>query len=120
MIFEMEPYFDHITDFQERKVLTKLRVSNHNLMIEKGRHQRLPIDKRLCDKCNVVEDEEHFLVQCKKNEKLRDKLYKEILKNCHHFSSLEPKEKMIYMMSQIDEVVTQHVSKFVNSSFKLI
>ena len=119
-IFEMETYLTHITEFNECKALTKLRVSNHNLIIEKGRHQRLPIERRLCNKCNVIENEEHFLTQCEKNKNLRDKLYEEIIKDCHHFSNLEPKEKMIYMLSQTDEAIMRHIGKFVDSSFKLI
>ena len=104
-----------------RKALTKLRVSNHQLMIEKGRHTRLPIvDKRVCGMCNEIEDEEHFLINCKKNECLRKKLYQEIVKTCNRFNSLESKEKIITMMSQTDKCMTRHIAKFVQNSFQAI
>ena len=44
--------------------MTKLRLSNHELMIEKGRHSNLAISERKCPFCHLVEDEIHFLVTC--------------------------------------------------------
>ena len=49
-------------------MLAKLRLSDHKLEIETGRHQRLKVDqdKRICRLCNTseVENEIHFLMQC--------------------------------------------------------
>ena len=37
------------------------------------RHNNIDLDNRLCEKCRVIEDEEHFLTQCTKyNEKKRN------------------------------------------------
>jgi hypothetical protein len=42
--------------------LTKFRLSNHNLTIEKGRHLRIPVKERLCPfGCKDIEDEFHLL-----------------------------------------------------------
>jgi len=50
----------------------KIRVSNCNLNIEKGRYLKWPIEQRICQLCHAdVEDEFHFLMNC-------DKLYLEI------------------------------------------
>ena len=47
-------------------MFTKFRLSNHNLMIEKGRHRNVDESLRFCPFCpNTVEDEIHFLLQCK-------------------------------------------------------
>ena len=49
-------------------LLSKLRISNHNLEIERGRHRGLQAKERIC-KLHVclkeVEDEIHFLLKCK-------------------------------------------------------
>ena len=45
--------------------MTKLRTSSHDLLIEKGRHTRIPEEQRRCKVCNVLEDESHFLLSCK-------------------------------------------------------
>ena len=56
-----EPYLSSVKD---RISMTKLRLSNHELMIEKGRHLNLAISERKCPFCNLVEDEAHFLMSC--------------------------------------------------------
>ena len=61
-----EKYRSIITSQKDRISLTKLRLSNHQLMIEKGRHESIPKEMRFCPFCkNQVEDEVHFLMQCK-------------------------------------------------------
>ena len=47
-------------------ILTKFRLSCHFLAIETGRYTRppLPPEERVCQVCNVTEDEKHFLLQC--------------------------------------------------------
>lgn len=62
-----EPYLDFIRNKEDRIALTKLRTSNHDLLIERGRYTR-PFTQRidrLCKYCKTdVEDETHFLLKC--------------------------------------------------------
>ena len=65
--FSMERYL-HLPDFGQRKQITKLRCSDHQLEIEKGRHKRpekTPRELRVCRLCDInsIETEEHFLLQ---------------------------------------------------------
>ena len=56
----------------ERRCLTKFRLSNHKLMIEYGPYQNMPQEERLCKLCDSnevedeyqVEDEYHFAMSC--------------------------------------------------------
>ena len=67
-----EDYLDEVKNTKHRISLTKLRLSNHSLMIEKGRHLKINKNLRHCPFCpNIVEDEMHFLVTCKTYHKLR-------------------------------------------------
>ena len=62
-----EKYLQEITNITTRQSLTKFRLSNHTLNIEKGRHTspKTPIEERVCPFCpNKVEDEMHFLLDC--------------------------------------------------------
>ena len=59
-----EPYLSSVKNVNDRISMTKLRLSNHELMIEKGRHSNLAISERKCPFCHLVEDEAHFLVTC--------------------------------------------------------
>ena len=50
-----------------RVIITRWRLSNHDLRVETGRYVRpiLPRDMRFCSRCNtVVEDERHALYDC--------------------------------------------------------
>ena len=63
--FEFESYLQ-ISNFGNRKLIAKLRCSNHPLEIEKGRHKKKERSDRKCLFCdkNVIEDEKHFLLEC--------------------------------------------------------
>ena len=62
--YKCEDYLHQVTNTQHRIALTKLRLSNHKLAIERGRHSR-PFKKpaeRICPICKIeMEDEYHFL-----------------------------------------------------------
>ena len=61
----MEKYLTEIQNIEHRKSMTKLRMSNHILNIEKGRHTDLPREERTCHFCPLlVEDEQHLLLKC--------------------------------------------------------
>ena len=57
-----------------RRGFTKIRIRNHNLEIEKGRYCKIPRILRVCKTCNKIEDEEHFILECTINSKLRTDL----------------------------------------------
>ena len=59
-----EPYLETVKNVKDRISMTKFRLSNHNLMIEKGRHLNLPKHERKCPLCFCFEDEKHFLLNC--------------------------------------------------------
>jgi hypothetical protein len=56
-------------------VLMTLLIRNHNLEIEKGRYCKISRILRLCKTCNKIEDEEHFILECTINSKLRTDLF---------------------------------------------
>ena len=48
-------------------------------MIEQGRHKQLPIENRLCPLCKQdVEDEYHFITQCRNLNNSRTSLFNKI------------------------------------------
>ena len=59
----------YVSDLKDddRMMITRWRLSNHNLKIEKGRYTVpiTPHEKRLCVVCMVLEDEFHALFHCK-------------------------------------------------------
>ncbi len=61
-------YLSCVKDHKLRKTLTKYRLSDHGLAIERGRHRQRwqPQEQRLCSLCSQkeLETEEHFLLHC--------------------------------------------------------
>lgn len=76
--FSREEYLDLVKKFKARSCLTKLRISAHELEIEKGRYCNTARDERTCKWCKLtlgidaIEDEEHFLAKCDLNSQLRE------------------------------------------------
>ena len=95
----IEEYLSIIPCQKERVSLSKFRLSNHSLMIEKGRHNNVPIDLRLCPLCeNRVEDEVHFLVTCEAFKNQREELFSRIgVSNSNHFKYLNNLEKFKFL-----------------------
>ena len=56
-----------------RVILTRWRLSNHNLAIETGRYTRPYTERRdrVCTMCNTVEDEGHVIYLCPRYDDLR-------------------------------------------------
>lgn len=75
-----------------------LSISDHNLMMEKGRHLEINRHQRICPKCNVIANEQHFLTECDSNSYLRflDSINNE--KNCKS-SSFQVQKKLSYVLN---------------------
>ena len=87
-----EIYLTHIKNIRYRVALSKFRLSNHELMIEIGRHKKIIKTERFCPLCpnSVIEDETHFLINCQSLNTLRKETFSELEMskvNCPHLSS---------------------------------
>ena len=75
----LEEYLILVDNVYDRIAFSKFRLSNHSLMIEKGRHQNMALNDRSCPFCpNDIEDEIHLLVKCPTYRHLREGLFTEI------------------------------------------
>ena len=79
-----ETYLALLPQRNLRLSLTKLRLSDHRLMIESGRRckPKTPLQERICPLCNdgsnkSIEDEVHFLLSCnwRKYKQLRETFF---------------------------------------------
>ena len=115
-----EEYLLQIKNTKIRQKLTKFRLSNHKLMIETGRHVKpKPIDKeqRICPVCHLkVEDEIHFLTECK----IYDTLRKPLIDDCKtlrpQFIYYSRKEQFVYIMTT--PLLMGNVSRFIANAFE--
>ena len=97
----LEEYLNSVENVRDRTALTKIRLSNHSLMIEKGRHQGLQENERVCPFCdNEIEDEFHFVMECNTFDVLRQQLLIEMMGTDNVFNELDDNEKFIFILSK--------------------
>ena len=60
----MANYLNKVQIRTNRRALTKLRLSSHRLLIERGRWLKIKQENRLCTECHVLEDEYHVVCIC--------------------------------------------------------
>ena len=65
---------------EDRMLITRWRLSCHQLHIETGRykHPKIERDERICVVCPVLEDENHALFKCYAHSFVRGKLEKKV------------------------------------------
>ena len=95
-----ETYLNSVHNTDVRISFTKFRLSNHCLMIEKGRHQNIDRNHRFCPFCpNMIEDEAHFLLECKRFEKHRKTFLENTYTVTHHPLPRDKMERFTALMS---------------------
>ncbi len=102
---------------QDRIALTKFRLSNHILMIEKGRHLKLDRNCRFCPFCsNEIEDEIHFMITCKNYINYRNVLFNHMGNIHSSFLHIDNKEKFKMLLS--DNAIIKHTAQYISESLK--
>ena len=116
--FKIENYLTDMPNFKTRQLLTKFRVSDHNLEIEVGRYKNTPRNERHCLICKQLEDEYHFFLYCNRNNLLRNQLFDKILTFHPNFMSEQPLDKLIYILDPKFELLPA-VGNFIKQSLEL-
>jgi len=95
------------TDVDKCSIATfvRVRISNCNLDIERGRYSKLPVEQRICRLCSsvtVVEDEFHFIMHCPKLSAYRFDLFESLSLVIPTFPDMSEIEKFKYILSSND------------------
>ena len=66
--FGLQFYLSKSMNETHRKIITRFRLSSHNLNVEYGRYRNELRSNRICTLCNLndIEDEFHFILKCPK------------------------------------------------------
>ena len=100
--------------------LSRFRLSNHNLMIEKGRHLKIDKSDRKCFFCtNQIENESHFLISCPLYSPLRANLKRLCLSQCRNYIDMNEQQKFIFIMSNENENIIKELGSFISNSLKI-
>ena len=98
-------------------MLAKLRCNNHSLLIEKERHSKIEVSDRKCSRCNKVEDEIHFSVECLLYDLTRDKFFKDFSIN---INGVNMKDAFIRLFSSKEAKLLKKLAKFITACSEII
>ena len=112
--YEIEDYLILIYNRDERKMLAKIRCSNHCLLIETGRHSNMDVSEPKCTLCDKIEDEIHFTVERQLYRTAKSKFFSDCNTTCD-----DKKSTFIsLLMSKTTEVI-KYLARFVTNCFKI-
>ena len=96
-----EPYVTIITRKCYRSAYAKFRCGVAPIKIETCRYglNRVPVEQRLCDECNLIEDEFHVIMVCTRYIDIRTDAMNAISLIAYQFSTYTPHAQFIQMMS---------------------
>ena len=117
--WKIEDYLLQVQNVKNRTALTKLRLSDHTLAIEKGRHQDIIQCDRKCPFCpENVEDEFHFLIKCPVYKSLRESLFDDINILCiGFFYPLDERFLMWFLVN--NPIISESTAKYTRLSMEL-
>ena len=113
----IEKYILETNKVTDRINLSRLRLSNHGLNIEKGRHNFTKKENRNCPFCpQNVEDEIHATTECRLYTHLRQNLYTSLHIESLQFERLEPQVKFIILFSHMEN---NNIANYTTQLFEL-
>ena len=120
---DAENYLEMILSFDQRRQLTKFRLSSHKLVIETGRYSKpkTPVQQKLCVLCNrnEIETEKHLFLKCSLYSKLRTDFF-HIVDSQIHFVNPNSSEYIYALLSiQTTSSSIYSTSKFIHMCFQL-
>ena len=85
--------YDKFMKEEYRILITRWRLSCFDLRIETGRYKGLPREDRICTLCDVVEDEEHVIFNCRAYNTIREQFATLLEENPTTRDFLNPRNK---------------------------
>ena len=115
-------YLSVVKIINHRKALAQLRCSSHHLAIETGRWSGRELMFRICPSCRMLEDENHFVCDCRINRQQRAELSNYIFSvqcgnSSEKFNSFRS-NLFVNLMASYDESLLRSFARFCYSSFK--
>ena len=112
-IYESSSFISVLENNCQRNIISKNRLSSHDLKIETGRHNKTERKNRICDLCslNDIEDEFHFTLICP--------IYKDLrLKYSPRFYINNPSMyKFIELLNSSNKKILSNLSLFLCKAF---
>ena len=122
-VISFEKYLHSVKNNKHRIALSRLRLSSHPLLIQKGRHRKpsLPRSERKCPYCkDHVENECHFVISCPLYSLERENLFKSVIRNFTSFKDIpSDNQKFFFVLTNEDPALLSELALFVHRAFKI-
>ena len=108
-------HFESVKLSSDMYSIIKLRTSSHRLGIETGRWhkpQPIPLLNRICEVCNQLDDEYHFVLECSRHTVLRHKYIP------NYFYRRPSMYKFMKLLSDANLVTRNRLATFVRLGFE--
>ena len=104
-----------------RRTLVKLRIGCHNLRVETGRYDKIPLDERISPLCsgNKIEDETHLLLDCHRYASMRGIFLYKIETKIDDIRKLSHENLISQLMNSNDYYVNLRLIVFISSCFEM-
>ena len=107
------PEYMKVLDRKQTRVMSRFRLRTNNLAVVTGAWQGIDLPDRLCSTCNTVEDETHFLCECRRLTHLRRRYLPEYVR-------VSPSaESAVKLMRSTDSVVLNNICIFIKKGLKV-
>ena len=118
--YSPSPYLALTRKNPSRKALVRFRISSHQLRIKTGRYENIPRNERICHFCtsNKIEDENHFLLDCKAYSQIRDIFFSKLETKIPDFKSLSHDTLISLLMNSSDYLINCQLVSSISQCFQ--
>ena len=113
--YVMEPYMQYNFPPSIKRSIAQIRLSSHDLEIERGRRTRpkpTPACERYCHQCRTkVEDEIHFVIECPMYDDIRNEL---IFSN----PNIPPSDKFIALFNSENKTLLYNLGLYISRALQ--
>ena len=104
-----------------RRTLVKLRTGCHNLRVETGRYDKIPLDERICPLCSdiKIEDETHLLLDRDRYSLIRDIFLSKIETKIDDIRKLSHENGISQLMNSNDYYVNLRLIVFISTCLEM-
>ena len=119
--YSLSAYLDSTRKNPMGRTLVKLRIGCHNLRVETGRYDKIPLEERICPLCtgNKIEDETHLLLDCQRYSSMRDIFLSKIEAKIDEIRKLSHENLISQLMNSNDYYVNLRLIMFISSCFEM-
>jgi hypothetical protein len=99
--YEPENYVKYCFNRKNRSLMAQIRLGILPINIQTGRYTNIPIKERLCNQCETIEHENHFVLNCRQYNVERELLFSKAVDIYPDFQHYNEQDKMCFLFNEM-------------------